>query len=153
MFPPAAVQLTPVHLSYLPNSRPGAVVIHAPYYHVPQSCSHLPLRRGSLRQRLDCSGRPLSCSRARLCVSQIVFYHILPRSDLDLLQQSKNSMPGCSSASLHTTCSRVSPNHLRSAATRRALRYIGIRDNHFNIGKSRLHIDVATAIEYITKYL
>ena len=58
----AAVQLTPVLLSYLPNFRPGAIVIclsyDTPYHHVPQSDSHLPRHRRSLRQRLERSGRP-----------------------------------------------------------------------------------------------
>ena len=59
----AAVQLTPVLLSYLPNFRPGAVVIPFPrdtsYHHALQIRSHLPRRRDSLRQRLDRPGRPL----------------------------------------------------------------------------------------------
>ena len=36
-------------------------------------------------------------------------YHISPRSDLGPLQQPKNSRPGCSSAILNASCSRVSP--------------------------------------------
>ena len=94
----AAVQLTPILLSYLPNIGPGAIVICFTSRHPLSSCSPNPLSPPSPSGFSTSTPwpfrSPVSLLLSRNVSFPIVPYHIVSRSDLDLLQQSKISRPG-----------------------------------------------------------
>ena len=109
----AAVQLTPVLPSYLSHFRPGAIVIYSSSRHstmFPKVAFAFlvigVLSVGALTIPVARSPAPEPECESPWSFS-ITSYHDLTL--LSLREQPKNSRPGCSSAILYTTCSRVSP--------------------------------------------